>query len=124
MKTVVFFMGTNCVGKSTIAWGMIERFGGLGGEGDGFVYCANKRYGLAGKYCANKRYGGVDRLTNDKGTSCTSRLAEVVENALSLCDVVFCEGSYVNTFGLNLTNALFKGQRQLFLPFERASSRS
>lgn len=111
-KTVVFITGTNCVGKTTMAWALINLFGGVSGVVDDVTYCADKRYALAGSYYADKRYGGVDRITDGKG-SCTSRLAEVVETALKKSDVVFCEGSFMRTFGLNLTNALFKGERQL-----------
>lgn len=70
------------------------------------------RNGLAGRY-KDKRYGGVDRITNEKGSSCTSRLAEVVKDGLNTADVMFCEGSFMDTFGLNLTNALFLGDKAL-----------
>lgn len=112
MKIVVFITGTNAVGKTTLAWSLIDRFGGICEERDCVTYCKDKRYGLAGLY-KNKRYGGVDRLTNDKGSSCTSRLAEVVSKGLQTADVMFCEGSFMNTFGLNLTNALFLGDAAL-----------
>lgn len=112
MKTVVFITGTNAVGKSTLAWSLIERFGGIYEERDCVTYCKDKRYGLAGQY-KGKRYGGVDRITNDKGSSCTSRLADVVREGLKTADVIFCEGSFMNTFGLNLTNALFLGDKAL-----------
>lgn len=85
MKTCVFITGTHAVGKSSLAWAIINR------------------------------YGGVDRITNDKGSSCTSRLAEVVEEALRNADTVICEGSFMNTFGMNLTNAMFKAQRYLIV---------
>lgn len=112
MKIVVFITGTNAVGKSTLAWSLIDRFGGIYEERDCVTYCKDKRYGLAGLY-KDKRYGGVDRLTNDKGSSCTSRLAEVVSEGLKTADVIFCEGSFMNSFGLNLTNALFLGDAAL-----------
>ncbi len=112
MKTVVFITGTNAVGKSTLAWSLIERFGGIYEERDCVTYCKDKRYGLAGRY-KDKRYGGVDRITNDKGSSCTSRLADVVREGLKTADVIFCEGSFMDTFGLNLTNALFLGDKAL-----------
>lgn len=112
MKIVVFITGTNGVGKTTLAWSLIDRFGGIYEERDCVTYCKDKRYGLAGLY-KDKRYGGVDRLTNDKGSSCTSRLAEVVSEGLKTADVMFCEGSFMNTFGLNLTNALFLGDAAL-----------
>ena len=85
MKTCVFITGTNAVGKSALAWEIIAR------------------------------YGGVDKITNDKGSSCTSRLAEVVAEGLRHADTIFCEGSYMNTFGLNLTNAMFKAERHLLV---------
>lgn len=110
MKTVVFITGTNAVGKSTLAWSLIKHFGGVATEQDGVTFCTDTRYALAGSY-DNKRYGGVDRLTNDKGSSCTSRLADAVREGLKTADVVFCEGSFMNTFGLNLTNALFLGDK-------------
>lgn len=112
-KTVVFITGTNCVGKTTTAWALINLFGGVSSVIDDVTYCADKRYAFAGPYYADKRFGGVDRITDGKGSACTSRLAEVVETALRNSDVVFCEGSFMNSFGLNLTNALFKGERQL-----------
>lgn len=131
MKAVVFITGTNAVGKSTLAWSLIERFGGIYEERDCVTYCKDKRYGLAGLY-KDKRYGGVDRITNDKGSSCTSRLADVVRVGLQTADVMFCEGSFMNTFGLNLTNALFLGDKALVvslyaLPaviYERLNKRS
>lgn len=83
MKTCVFITGTNAVGKSALAWEFITR------------------------------YGGVDRITNDNGSSCTSRLADVVAEGLRHADTILCEGSFINTFGLNLSNALFKAERQL-----------
>lgn len=112
MKAVVFITGTNAVGKSTLAWSLIERFGGIYEERNCVTYCKDKRYGLAGLY-KDKRYGGVDRITNDNGSSCTSRLADVVREGLETADVMFCEGSFMNTFGLNLTNALFLGDKAL-----------
>lgn len=112
MKIVVFITGTNAVGKSTLAWSLIDRFGGICEERACTTICKDKRYGLAGRY-KDKRDGGVDRITNDKGSSCTSRLAEVVKEGLETADVIFCEGSYMDTFGLNLTNALFLGDKAL-----------
>lgn len=112
MKTVVFITGTNAVGKSTLAWSIISRFGGIYEERACTTFCKDKRYGLAGRY-KDKRHGGVDRITNEKGSSCTSRLAEVVREGLQTADVIFCEGSFMDTFGLNLTNALFLGDKAL-----------
>jgi deoxyadenosine/deoxycytidine kinase len=111
-KTCVFITGTNAVGKSALAWSIIERFGGVDRITNEVTYCREGSVCLAGKYGVT-RFGGVDRITNDKGSSCTSKLAEVVEEGLRHADVIICEGSFMNTFGLNLSNALFKADKQL-----------
>ena len=112
MKTCVFITGTNAVGKSALAWAIITRFGGVDRITNDVTYCTDGGFCLAGKYGIT-RFGGVDRITNDKGSSCTSRLAEVVEEGLRNADTIVCEGSFMNTFGLNLSNALFKAERHL-----------
>ncbi len=114
MKTCVFITGTNAVGKSALAWAIIDRFGGVDRITNDVTYCVKGNIAFAGKYGIT-RFGGVDRITNDKGSSCTSRLAEVVEEGLRYADTVICEGSFMNTFGLNLTNAMFKAQRHLIV---------
>lgn len=112
-KTCVFVTGTNCTGKSTLARALIARFGGTA-ECDGRItFCREGGVSLAGRYREGGRFGGVDGLRGPKGSSGTSGLAEVVERALRRADVIFCEGSYMNTFGLNLTNAMFKARRHL-----------
>ena len=114
MKTCVFITGTNAVGKSALAWAIINRYGGVDRITNDVTYCKEGGFCLAGSYGVT-RYGGVDRITNDKGGSCTSRLAEVVEEGLRNADTIICEGSFMNTFGLNLSNALFKADRQLIV---------
>ncbi len=112
MKTCVFITGTNAVGKSALAWEFITRYGGVDRITNDVTYCVEGNICFAGRY-GETRYGGVDRITNDKGSSCTSRLADVVAEGLRHADTIFCEGSFMNTFGLNLSNALFKAERQL-----------
>ena len=114
MKTCVFITGTNAVGKSALAWAIITRFGGVDRITNDVTYCKEGDFCLAGSYGIT-RFGGVDRITNDKGGSCTSRLAEVVEEGLRNANTIVCEGSYMNTFGLNLTNAMFKADRHLIV---------
>ena len=63
--------------------------------------------GFAGKYIAGSAYGGVDTL------SCTRTLQAVVKSVLAKKDIVYCEGSYLHTFGMNLLNAMFAAQRYL-----------
>ena len=114
MKTCVFITGTNAVGKSALAWSIIERFGGVDRITNDVTYCKEGSVCLAGKYGVT-RFGGVDSITNDKGSSCTSELARVVEEGLRNADTIICEGSFMNTFGLNLSNALFKAEKQLII---------
>ena len=113
MKTCIFITGTNGVGKSSVARAVIERCGGIDKVEEQVTYCADGKTALAGS-CLCK-YGGVDRVTNAKGSSCTSELPNVVERGLANRDIIFCEGSFMGTFGMNLTNAMFKAQRHLVI---------
>lgn len=129
MKTVVLITGTNASGKSSLAKAVMERMGGVD-RTEGDVTYTRGNVAFAGRY--DTRYGGVDSITNEKGSSCTSALAGVVEQALRKADTVFCEGMYLNNFGLNLSNALFKGERALVVSlwaaptviYERVCARS
>ena len=47
------------------------------------------------------------------GFNQTKCLESVVRHGLSRHDVIICEGMYLHTFGLNLTNAAFVGDRQI-----------
>ena len=113
MKTCVFILGTNCVGKTTLARAIIARFGGVALYEDSVTCCRDCGVCLAGRYREGGKFGGVDGLKSKSGSSGTSMLANAVEHALRKGDTVFCEGSYMNTFGLNLTNAMFKAERHL-----------
>lgn len=129
-KTCVFITGTNGVGKTAIARAFIARYGGVDRITNQVTYLREGNVSLAGSY--NARYGGVDRITNDRGSSSTAMLAGVVEEALRNTDVVICEGSFMNTMGLNLTNAMFKAERHLVVSlyampdviYKRVSERS
>lgn len=131
MKTCVFITGTNAVGKSSLVMALAEHFGGVGRFENDVTYCKYGSVCLAGRY-EGGRYGGVDKITNAKGSSCTSRLAAVVEEGLRNADIIICEGSFMNTFGLNLTNAMFKADLHLLVSlyadsktiYERLTSRS
>ena len=131
MKKCVFITGTNCVGKSALAWEIINRYGGFDRILNDVTYCKEGGVCLAGRY-GEARYGGVDRILNEKGSSCTSRLAEVVEEGLKHSQVIVCEGSFMNSFGMNLINAMFKAESFLVVNlyidpltlYERISKRS
>lgn len=113
MTTCVFITGTNCSGKSTIARALIERFGGIKKIENNVTYTVDGGLCLAGSY-RSERYGGVDALKADDGKkSGTKKLADAVSEGLKYADAIVCEGSYMNTFGINLTNALFLADRHL-----------
>lgn len=107
MKTCIFITGTNSVGKTTLAKALIERFGGIRETTKELTFCNDSRVCFAGRYKNETRYGGVDTF------NCTRVLPDVVAKGLECCEVVFCEGSYLDTFGMNLTNAMFKAQKHL-----------
>ena len=106
LKVCVFITGTNGVGKSTLVRALAERYGGVRKVENKVSYLANEKICLAGVY-KGKSWGGVDRING------TSNLAGIVEEGLKHADIILCEGSMMDTFGLNLTNALFKAQKQL-----------
>lgn len=107
MSACVFIIGTNCVGKTTLAKEIMRRFGGIKDAKGDTTYCRDKRVTFAGVYKEGSKYGGVDGLGQ---TKC---LAEIVDRALQVSNVCFCDGSYLNTFGVNLTNAIFTAKQQL-----------
>ena len=93
MKTCVLITGTNAVGKSSVAWSIINRYGGVVKVENDVTYLAEGDICFAGRYDGMK-YGGVDRIVNEKGSSCTSRLPEVVSEGLRHKEVIVCEGMY------------------------------
>ena len=107
MKTCVFITGTNCTGKTAVAKALIQMFGGIKEATKEHTFCNDTRVCFAGKYTADGRFGGVDGFNN------TRTLAGVVERGLEICDVIVCEGMYLHSFGLNLTNAMFKADKHL-----------
>lgn len=108
-KTVVFVCGTNCTGKTTVAKALQQHFGGIVETTADTTYCADSRVAFAGRYKADGKHGGVDVLNR------TDTLAGIVKNAFRTADIVFCEGSFLDTFGQNLCNAIFAGQRCLYV---------
>ena len=106
----VIVTGTNAVGKTTLAKAFIDRFGGISRIENQTTF-TNGGPALAGPYGCSS--GGVDRIKDADGNSATSPLASVVEAALNQTNLILCEGSRLDTFGLNLTNAIFKAKRQL-----------
>lgn len=108
MKTCVMITGTNGVGKSTLARNIIAYYGGIKCYVDGVTYCNAGNIAFGGNYLCVK-YGGVD------GFKKTSILESLVDRGLKNSDVIILEGSFLDTFGLNLTNAIFKAKNQLIV---------
>lgn len=72
--------------------------------------CADRRAVFLGRYVEESKYGGVD------GFNETRCLAGIAQDAIANgAEYVFCEGSYLNTFGLNLQRLLFTTRRQLVI---------
>jgi broad-specificity NMP kinase len=109
MKTCVFITGTNAVGKTTLAKALIEQYGGIKEASKELTLCNDARVCFAGKYAVDKTFGGVD------GFNQTKCLEGVVREGLTKADVIFCEGMYLHTFGLNLTNAMFSAEKHLIV---------
>lgn len=106
-KTCVFLIGGNLAGKSTVARALAEKLGGLRECREQITWLGDGNSCMAGIYKPDSPHGGVDRLNN------TAVLRSVVERGLKDCDLIICEGSFLDTFGNNLTNAIFAAKRQL-----------
>lgn len=109
MKTCVFIAGTNCVGKTTLAKYIIKKCGGVKKIQNNITYLFDNRVSLAGSYKDESKYGGVDCLSS------TKILKDIVQEALLHSEVIICEGSFLHTFGLNLTNAMFQAKNFLYI---------
>lgn len=107
MKTCVFILGTNCVGKTSLAKALIESYGGIKSTEKQQTICNDSRYAFVGKYTEASKFGGVDALNN------TRELQSICQALFQQSEVVICEGRYMNTIGINLTNAMFEAQKQL-----------
>lgn len=108
-KTCLFICGTNCTGKTSVAKSLQRHFGGIAKTTADTTYCVDSRAAFAGRYKADTKHGGVDALNR------TDTLAGIVKNAFKTADLVVCEGSFLDTFGQNLCNAIFAGQRCLYV---------
>lgn len=109
MRTCVFITGTNSSGKTALAKALIEKFGGIKEATKELTICQDSRICFAGKYSYESRYGGVDAF------NCTRVLPDIVKKGLEKSEVIICEGSYLDTFGNNLINAIFQAQRYLVI---------
>ena len=107
-KTCILIAGANCSGKTSVARGLLDHFGGIGNVTPDSTFSADGRAVFAGRY-ANVKHGGVDYLNS------TKPLQGIVRNGLLTADFAVCEGSYLDTFGMNLLNAIFEAKRQAYV---------
>ena len=108
MKTCVFIIGTNASGKTSAAREIMAKYGGVDEVRRTLTICNGRKTAFAGPYKEGSNYGGIDVLNETKS------LEGIVRNAFGEgIDTVICEGSYLDTFGMNLTNAIFASDRQL-----------
>lgn len=121
MKTCVFIIGTNGVGKSSTARAIMQAHGGLKKVGYQLSICSDNKVCFAGRYVDGSAYGGVDSLCGTAG------LEDVVRRGLTEHEYIICEGSYMDTFGINLQRAIFSAPRQLvvllFAPYDIINAR-
>lgn len=109
MATIII-TGTNASGKTTLSKELIRRFGGVAELRKDRTICADRRAVFLGRYVEESKYGGVDRFNE---TRC---LAGIAQDAIANgAEYVFCEGSYLDTFGLNLQRLLFTARKQLVI---------
>lgn len=106
-KVCVFIIGTNAVGKSTLARELLSRRGGVKNITKLVTYCKDGKTAFGGSYGESATGCGVDKFSE------TKILQPIVREALLTRDVVICEGVYLHTFGLNLTNAIFEAEKQM-----------
>ena len=121
MKTCVFIIGTNGVGKSSVARAIMQAHGGLKKVGYQLSICGDNKVCFAGRYVDGSAYGGVDSIRGTAG------LEDVVLMGLTEHEYIICEGSYMDTFGINLQRAIFSAPRQLvvllYAPYDIINAR-
>lgn len=102
--------GTNASGKTSLAKELIRHFGGVAELRKDRTICADRRAVFLGRYVDGSEYGGVDGLNE---TRCLAGIAQ--DAIVNGAEYVFCEGSYLNSFGLNLQRLLFTARKQLVI---------
>lgn len=108
MSWCIMITGTNCSGKTTLAKELISRFGGIQKTLKDRTICVDSRAVFLGKYSQEAKHGGCDSLNE------TKILASICEDAIKQgAKYVFCEGSYLNTFGISLQKLIFSASNQL-----------
>lgn len=124
MKTCVFIIGANRVGKTTLARYIIQQYGGIDKYEKQVTFCRDGGVCLAGCYQGSLVYCGADMVKDENGKTSTKYLEKVVQYGLESADTIFCEGSYLDSLGLNLTNAMFLVPQRHLVVFLYASRKT
>lgn len=107
MKKTVLIIGTNAVGKTSLARELIKKAGGISEIVNRVTYCNDGKTALIGDYSKHKKIEGVDSFGE---TRFLSDLIKSVDR-----EVVVFEGLKCGTFGLSIQQALFQGTEQLLV---------
>lgn len=114
MKKIVAIIGTNAVGKTTLARSIIEYAGGISYIKDDVTYCCDNKTSVIGNYLEGKKIAGVDEFGE------TKFLSNKIKSVDS--EIVVFEGLKCGTFGLSIQSALFSGTDS-FIIFLYASAK-
>lgn len=106
-KISVLIIGTNAVGKSTLARALINEAGGISEVRDRCSYCNDGKTVVIGDYSQGKKIEGVDAFGE---TKC---VAQIIKEAQG--EIVIFEGLKCGTFGASIQDALFSTERQLIV---------
>ena len=107
MKKIVAIIGTNAVGKTTLARNIIAHAGGVQEIIDDVTYCMDGKTAIVGNYTEEKKTAGVDEFRE------TKFLAEKLKTIER--DIIVFEGLKCGTFGMSIQNALFSGTDSLIV---------
>lgn len=107
MKKIIAIIGTNAVGKTTLARNIISYAGGVQEIVNGVTYCADGKTAVVGNYIEGKKFAGVDEFGE---TKFLSEKLKTIER-----EYIVFEGVKCGTFGLSIQNALFSGTDSLIV---------
>lgn len=101
----MLIIGTNAVGKSTLARNLINLAGGVRTVVNNVTYCNDGESAFIGDYMNTKNIVGVDSLKE------TKVLCEMISGIE--CKNIYFEGLKCGTFGTSIQTALFQAKKQL-----------
>ena len=109
-------IGTNAVGKSSLARELINRAGGIAYVANRTTYCNDNKTAVLGDYSKHKNIEGVDAFGE---TKCLSELIKQTGR-----EIVVFEGLKCGTFGLSINKALVDNSGGQIIIFLYASAKT